>query len=367
VFASDPTTKSFRLASASPIMSPNEQETTMSYQFLHFEVYSRKGAHKKNSSARKSSMNDIRDEMIRAPHACGHVAEPQPPRVLLGMTPDEAFALANERAAAAVDKRGYKLRCDAPVVLVGVASWPELVVDINNDPEKQRRYEQWRDETLSWLERQWGDDLKCAVEHLDEDRPHIHFVVVSKLPTDRRLRISSIHPGHRGAEQAAQAGGKGRDQKKAYKEALVHLQDDYYERVSVKFGLLRIGPRLQRHTRAEWKENKRQAEALARAHTQVQTFASNVKAIAKRHIAEQAAKADRAAQAKVDALTTESHHRIKMLKHKAMERIVGLKGRVSELEEAISEKEAMIAAQTVELEAILEVLRENGLASRLGS
>jgi hypothetical protein len=336
----------------------------MSYQLLHFEVYSRKGAHKKNSSARKSSMNDIRAEMIRAPHACSHVAAPQPPRVLLGMTPDEAFALAEERAATAVDKRGYKLRCDAPVVLVGVVSWPELLVDINNDPEKLKRYQQWRDATFSWLERQWGDDLKCAVEHLDEDRPHIHFVVVPKLPTDRRLRVSSIHPGHRGAEQAAQAGGKGRDQKKAYQAAMVHLQDDYYERVSVKFGLLRIGPRLQRLTRAEWKEKKRQAEALARAHTQVQTLAANVKAIAKRHIAEQAAKADQAAQAKVDALTTESHHRITMLKHKATERIMDLKGRVSELEEAISEKDAIIAAQTVELEAILEVLRENGLPSR---
>jgi uncharacterized coiled-coil protein SlyX len=54
-----------------------------------------------------------------------------------------------------------------------------------------------------------------------------------------------------------------------------------------------------------------------------------------------------------------------MLKHKATERIVDLKGRVSELEEAISEKDAMIAAQTVELEAIMQVLRENGLASRL--
>ena len=338
----------------------------MSYQFLHIEAYGRKGAHKKNSSARKSSMNDIRDEMIRAPHACSHVAEPQPPHVLLGMTPDEAFALVNERAASAVDKRGYKLRCDAPVVIVGVASWPELVVDINNDPEALKRYQQWRDETLSWLKRQWSDDLKCAVEHLDEDRPHIHFVVIPKLAPDRRLRIASIHPGHRAAERAAEAGGKGRDQKKAYKEAMARLQDDYYERVSVKFGLLRIGPRLQRLTRAEWKEKKRQAEALAQAHTQVQTFASNVKAIAKRHIAERAAKADQAAQAKVDALTTQSHQRITMLKHKAMERIMGLKERVTELEDAISEKDAMIAAQTVELDAVMEVLRENGLAPRFG-
>jgi hypothetical protein len=135
----------------------------MGYQFLHIEHYGREGAHKKNSSARKSSMFDIRDEMIRAPHACSHVTEPRPPHVLLGAAPEEAFALADERARHAVDKRGYKLRCDAPVVIVGVASWPELVVDVNNDPEKLERYQQWRDETLSWLKRQWGDDLKSVL------------------------------------------------------------------------------------------------------------------------------------------------------------------------------------------------------------
>ena len=55
---------------------------------------------------------------------------------------------------------------------------------------------------------------------------------------------------------------------------MARLQDDYYECVSVEFGLLRIGPRLQRLTRGEWKERKRPAEALAQAHTQVKTFAS---------------------------------------------------------------------------------------------
>jgi hypothetical protein len=336
----------------------------MGYQYLHIEAYGREGAHKRNSSARKSSMNDIRDEMIRAPHACSHVAEPQSPHILFGATPDEAFALANERAASAVDKRNYKLRCDAPVVIVGVASWPKLAIDINNDPEALKRYQQWREETLSWLKREWGDDLKCVVEHLDEDRPHIHFVAVPKLAPDRRLRIANIHPGHRAAERAAEAGGNGRDQKKAYKEAMARLQDDYCERVSVKFGLLRIGPRLQRLTRAEWKRRKCQAEVLAQAHSQIQSFASSVKAIAKRHIAERAAKADQAAQARVEALTAQSQQRITILKHRAKECIMDLKERVTKLEDSISKKDAMIAAQAVELEEVMEVLRENGLVPR---
>ncbi|MGL5164790.1 MAG: plasmid recombination protein [Afipia sp.] len=227
----------------------------MSYQFLHIEAYGRKGAHKKNSSVRRSSMFDIRDEMIRMPHACSHVAESLPPLVLFGMKPEDTFVLTNERAGHAIDKRARKLRCDAPVVIAGVASWPKPVVDVKNDPEK-KRYQQWREETLAWLKRRWGDDLKTVLQHLDEAYPHLHFIVVPKLSPDCRLRISSIHPGHRAAEKTAEAGGTGRDQKKAYKEAMAALQDGYYERVSVRFGILRTGPRRQRLTRAEWTEKK---------------------------------------------------------------------------------------------------------------
>jgi hypothetical protein len=338
----------------------------MSYQFLHVECYSRKGAHKKNSSARKPSMFDIRDEMIRAPHACGHVAEPRPPCVLLGLTPEEAFALADERAGHALDKRGYALRCNALVVVVGVASWPELVVDVKNNPAKLELYHKWRDETLAWAERSWGDDLKCVVEHLDEDRPHLHFVVVPKLNPDRRLQIASIHPGRRAAEEAAEAGGKGRDQKKAYKEAMVRFQDDYYHCVGVKFGLLRIGPRLQRLTRAEWKAKKRQAEALAQAHSRIHTFVAEVKAKARHHVVTRTAEADLAAQAKIDAITTQSHRRIAMLEHEAIERMTVWKERATRLESEIAEKDALIAAQATELESIMGVLRENGLAPNLG-
>jgi hypothetical protein len=337
----------------------------MSYQFLHIEAYGRKGARKKSSSARKSSMFDIRDEMVRAPYTCSHVTSPQPPLVLFGSKPEESFALANERAGQAVDIRGRKLRCDAPVVIVGVASWPEQVVELKSDPEKLKRYQQWRDATIEWLVRQWGD-LKTVLQHLDEAYPHLHFVVVPKLPPDRRLRIASIHPGHRAAELAAEAGGAGRDQKKAYKEAMTALQDDYYERVSVRFGLLRFGPRRQRLVRTEWVKQKRQANALAQAHIGIQTFASNVKAIAKSHIAARKAEADNEAQTKINAITTQSHHRIMMLQHKAIERISGLKGRVTELEGALSKKEAIIAEQAAELEAVMSVLRENGLAPNFG-
>lgn len=161
----------------------------MSYQFLHIETYGRKGARKKNSTARKSSITGVQDEMIRIPYAC--IAEPLPPLVLFGMQPEDAFALATERADHAIDKIDRKLRCGAPVVVVGVASWPEPVLDLKSDQEKMKRYHQWRDETVRWLAHRWGDDLKTVVQHLDEAYPHLHFIVVPKLSPDRRLRIAT--------------------------------------------------------------------------------------------------------------------------------------------------------------------------------
>ncbi len=71
------------------------------------------------------------------------------------MKPKVAFALANERAGYAVDKRGRKLRCDAPVIIAGVVSWPEPMLDINNDPEKLERYRLWWDETLGLRKHRW--------------------------------------------------------------------------------------------------------------------------------------------------------------------------------------------------------------------
>src|SRR4030088_15970 len=76
---------------------------TMGYQFFRKNVYARRGAHKWRSKKRNPSLCDIRDEMVRAPHACSHVAEPREPRVLFGRSPIEAFALASARADQAVD------------------------------------------------------------------------------------------------------------------------------------------------------------------------------------------------------------------------------------------------------------------------
>jgi hypothetical protein len=60
---------------------------------------------------------------------------------------------------------------------------------------------------------------------------------------------------------------------------------------------------------------KRQAEALAQAHTRIHKLVAVVKA----KVATRTAEADQAAQAQIDAITTQSHHRVTTLTHKAMD------------------------------------------------
>lgn len=328
----------------------------LSYQFNHVEAFARSGPHRKNSTARKPSMWGIRDEMIRAPGACSHVANPQPPNVVFGMHPSAAFDLAADRAGPAVDKIGRRLRPEALVVLVGVATWPITTAEVSRDPEAMELYLEWREATVAWLQSQWGDRLVTVVEHMDELRPHVHYIVVPEVEPDIRLRITSAHPGHRAAANCKDAGGKPREQSKAYKEAMKAFQDCYYEEVGVRFGLTRIGPRLQRLTRDEWKERKRQAELLAREHARVDDRLATIKQQARKFVAEKTAAADAAAQSKVDGIMTQSHHDITMLKQEANKRMAILRGREQVLRNELEEKDALINAQEERLAQALERL-----------
>ncbi|MDH6688814.1 hypothetical protein AB7M56_000828 [Bradyrhizobium elkanii] len=327
-----------------------------SYQFNHVEPYSRKGAHRKNSTKRKCSMFDIRDEMIRAPHACDHVTDPQPPNLIFGFPPGEAFDMAAARAAQAVDKIGRRLRPEALVVLVGVATWPDLTAHVQQDAEARDLYVQWRDATVAWLQSQWGDRLVTVVEHMDELRPHVHYIVLPELEPDNRLRIASVHPGFRAAANCADAGGKPREQSKAYKAAMTAFQDCYYEDVGVCFGLFRIGPRLQRLTREEWKERKRQAEILAREHARIDDRLATIKRQAREFVVEKTAAANAAAESKINGIETQSRHDMMMLKQEANRRMAILRGREQALRNELEEKDALITAQEERLARALERL-----------
>jgi hypothetical protein len=335
------------------------------YQFNHAGAYSRRGAHKKNSSVRKASMDGILNEMIRAPGACSHVSVPEPPNVVFGVHPVTAFSLAAERARRAVDKAGRKLSVTALVVLVGVATWPVLTSEVRADPQAMEHYLYWREMTIQWLARQWGDQLKTVVEHLDEDRPHLHYVVVPDLDPDRRLRIESVHAGYRAANKCKAEGGSPRDQKAAYKAKMRCFQDDYYEHVGVHCGLTRLGPRLQRVSREEWKQQQRQAEAIARAHRGLEERASELKARAKAYVSEKTMEANATAQLKIDAITSRADQHAKEIRQKAKSFIIKQDERIWELKQQVLTSQAAFVAQQEELDIYRRLLEENGLLPSL--
>jgi hypothetical protein len=333
----------------------------MAPQFIHIEPYGREGAHKKNSAERKSSMYSIRDEMVRAPHACGHVAFPQPPVVIFGDHPSNVISRCAEQALRAIDKAGRKLRCDAPVVVAGVASWPQLRAIVDNDPEERRRYERWRDDTVAWLRTRWRDTLASVIEHSDEPFAHIHFLLVPKLSDDRRLWIGTVHPGRKAETEAAEAGGSKRDQKKAHEGAMKNLQDDYYENVAAPHGLTRLGPARQRLTRTEWKEQKRQAEALAASHRKARQFAANAKTVADHRIVEQVEIFGRMVRAKIDEIKEQENRRVTTVKEKAVHHLTALGRRAAELQQELKQRDLTITDQAAEIGELTELLLEHGI------
>jgi hypothetical protein len=331
------------------------------YQFNHAEAYSVRGAHRKNSSARKPSMYGILNEMIRAPGACSHVSVPEPPNVLFGAHPVVAFSLASERAGRAVDKAGRKLSVTALVVLVGVATWPVLTSEVRGDPQAMEHYLYWREATILWLRRQWGDQLETVVEHLDEMRPHLHYVVVPDLDPNGRLRIESIHAGYRAANKCDAKGGSRREQKAAFQAEMTRFQDDYYEHVGAPCGLTRLGPGRQRVSREEWKQQQRQAEALARAHHGLAERVSELKARAKAYALETTMEVNAAAQLKIDAITSRADQRANEFEQKAKSFITKQDERIRELKEQVSTSQAALFAQQEELDTYRRLLKESGL------
>lgn len=232
----------------------------MAYAFAHMETYARSGGKSGKASAR-----GIAAEAERQAHACPHVPNPQPPRLVAGVMPSEFVDQVEERAAEAKDPRGRKLRRDAQVLLGAVFSWHE-----RSDAANAEQLERWIADVVEFARGEWGDQVGSVVLHLDEAHPHLHVLVAPELDERGGMHIRQVHPGV-AARDALPDRGQGSKQarEEAYKTAMRDWQDRYYEQVAVRYGQARLGPQRQRLTRAEWQaqqaEQRRIAEQLQRA------------------------------------------------------------------------------------------------------
>lgn len=246
------------------------------FQFVHVECYGRTAG---KGKAGGRTLRSVVEEAEREPQACPHVDEPQPPNLLHGVMPSEAAAVAEQRAAEAVDASGRKLRKDALVMVAGVASFPDTMDECRTDPARMAAYEAWRADALAWVKSEYGDSLLSVVEHVDERHPHIHWYAVPELDADtKRLSVDTIHDGRRKAAECKANGGLKGEQNTAYKQSMREFQSRYFDAVGMKHGQARLGPGCRRLSRAEWRAEQAQAEALTKTVAAADDYQGRVKA-----------------------------------------------------------------------------------------
>lgn len=235
----------------------------MKSQFLHIELYSREepAAKTKNkqirnhkSDVRHTTVSGVLSEMKRENGFTSHLDAIHAPKMLYGST--EALERSIERYEAehkTTDKNGKekKLRKDACILLAGVVSL---------DRGDEEIWDDYKNKAIEYLKNKYGDDLKCVVEHTDETNPHFHFYVVSTPGKDLNL----LHDGKK-AVSKLDPEQKKKNHLAVYTKAMVEFQDDFYIKVSNKFGLTRTGeePRERYSSRPDYlRFKKRQQEKL---------------------------------------------------------------------------------------------------------
>lgn len=237
----------------------------MAFQFLHIDIVAR--AVPKKATAKRWSLRDVLAEAGRETAACPHVDAPRPPKRLFGLTLPEVERATMCQAEEARDAKGRKLRKDAPVLLAGVLSYPVPLADMNECSRAD--YAVWETRSLRWLSGRYGDTLASVVRHEDESFPHLHYFIVPRLTSDRRLDLEAVHPGIAAREAAKRDGKSAKEANRDYCEAMRGLQDDFHAYVGLFHGHLREGPRRRRLSRgaylAEKRNAKRRAETMTKA------------------------------------------------------------------------------------------------------
>ncbi|HDZ4406466.1 TPA: hypothetical protein RTB86_004921 [Salmonella enterica subsp. enterica serovar Monophasic] len=236
----------------------------MKSQFMHVELYSREEPAKKTinksknlnhqSDVRTTTVSGVLSEMKREEGFTSHLERVDAPQVLYGSI--DALERSIERYEAeykTTDKNGKekKLRKDACILLAGVVSL---------DRADEEIWDEYKTKSIEYLKNKYGENLKCVVEHTDETNPHFHFYVVGNQKQDLNL----LHDGKLAVSKLAKEDKKKLHQT-VYTEAMIKFQDDFYTKVSNKFGLSRTGeePRERYKSRPDYlRFKKRQETAL---------------------------------------------------------------------------------------------------------
>ena len=224
---------------------------------------------------------DLLSEAMRMDGHVPHVKNPQPPRILyacneeIRRNPLKVSDLADEWAASVKAITGRAYQRNSPVVAGIVISLPK---------EMTEEWPAFRDASIRWLKKKYGERLKLAVEHLDEENPHLHAWAVplhgidengkafsesfgkvhegyGESRTARRKAIEQL--GHNATTKKGKGYTKGATTRSAFKDAMKDYQDQFHYDVARHFNLTRLGPKMKKlnHAEAIRQRNIRKAEA----------------------------------------------------------------------------------------------------------
>lgn len=215
-------------------------------QFVHIEAYGNKSAKKSEkgsnhrSDVKQTTSKGVLAEARRVDGFTSHIEQPEAPVLLYGVDVVEVEKLTDDyfENSYTTDKNGKqkKLRTDASILLAGVVSIKKEDVDI---------WEDYKKDSIDFLKNKYGNKLKSVIEHTDESHPHIHFYVVA----DMGEKLTDLHDGKKAVSLLKDK----KNHSKAYTEAMVKFQNDFYNNVSKKYGFDRLGqnPR-KRMSRSEY-------------------------------------------------------------------------------------------------------------------
>jgi hypothetical protein len=173
-------------------------------------------------------------------------------RLIYGDDPYELLELAEKQANQAVDRRGFKIKKTSNIIFIAVVSYPLSRVERSADDGWNEAYMAFCDRVASWSKQFWKGLRIAIVEHVDEDKIHLHIVVVPRITADHQIDIASAHPGFAAVARVLnrQAGTPGSvvatprqkkaRQKRAYCHAMRAFQDDFHHYVGAASGQNRL-------------------------------------------------------------------------------------------------------------------------------
>lgn len=184
-----------------------------------------------------AKVGGILDEATRVEGACPHVAQPKPPKWLLGSREDVEKALqAHMDAPAPVKLKDGRVvtrrrRHDHRCLVAGTISHPATMKMARSDPRGSEIIRDWAVDSTRWLQRQYGSRLVGVLLHTDESHPHLHFFIAGDA--------QRLHPGMRAELENDRRLTDNDERIRRHKAGLKRWLDDYQAQVGDKNHLVR--------------------------------------------------------------------------------------------------------------------------------